>query len=107
MAARAAGAEANRAMKPSSHKSRFSQPGTINGKASREAKRKSTESGQGQTRVVGRNYLIATCRFSRTTARRKSPFAGPGNALNRRSRANIGGLQGDQSVFDKMTQKIG
>ena len=44
---------------------------------------------------------------SRTTARRKSPFAGPGSALNRRSRAHIGGLHGDQTVFDKMIQKIG
>jgi hypothetical protein len=44
---------------------------------------------------------------SRISARRKSPFAGPGSALNRRSRAHIGGLHGDQTVFDKMIQKIG
>jgi len=57
-------------------------------------------------RAKPRTRKLTVSTASRTTARKKSPFAGPGSALNRRSRAHIGGLHGDQTVFDKMIQKI-
>ena len=53
-----------------------------------------------------RTRKLTVSKGSSTTARRKSPFAGRGSALNRRSRAHIGGLRSDQTVFHKMIQKI-
>src|SRR5215475_12380010 len=43
----------------------------------------------------------------KTKAPRKSPLAGRGRALNRRSRAHIGGLRRNQAVVDQVLQKFG
>src|SRR5258708_35972844 len=46
-------------------------------------------------------------RGSSTATRNTSAFAGRGSALNRRRRAHIGRLRGNQTLFGKMTQKVG
>src|SRR5258708_24459580 len=63
-----------------------------------------------RTRCVDRNphsRRLMVSNGSSIAARKNNPFAGRGSALNRRRRANIGGLRLDQSIFYKMGEKVG
>src|SRR4029077_545688 len=54
-----------------------------------------------------RNRRLSVRKGSKSAARKKSAFAGRGSALNRRRRAHIGGLRSNQTIFDKMLEKLG